>query len=175
MQYDYTRMMIIGCAGSGKSTLAKQLGQLLDRDVFHLDKLLWQPNWHLPSFEERSVIYNSIISQNSWIMDGMWTTHFADGLTRATVVIWLDFPRMTCIRGIFSRYFKYKNKPREDRAEGCNEILDAEFVKNTWNFNKTVKPTIAKLIADSGVPTIVINTRRQQKSFVDSIANTCVK
>ena len=45
------RIAIVGPAGSGKSTLARQLGDVLDLPVVHLDALFWQPGWREPSRE----------------------------------------------------------------------------------------------------------------------------
>jgi adenylate kinase family enzyme len=46
------KILVIGSGGSGKSTLARQLGELLDIEVKHLDRLYWQPGWTEPSKEE---------------------------------------------------------------------------------------------------------------------------
>lgn len=37
------KIVLIGSGGSGKSTLARQLGEKLKINVYHLDKLFWQP------------------------------------------------------------------------------------------------------------------------------------
>jgi adenylate kinase family enzyme len=39
------RTLVLGSSGSGKSTFARQLGQLLQVQVIHLDSHHWQPNW----------------------------------------------------------------------------------------------------------------------------------
>jgi adenylate kinase family enzyme len=39
------RIMVIGSGGAGKSTFARQLGEITGIEVFHLDKMFWQPNW----------------------------------------------------------------------------------------------------------------------------------
>ena len=36
---------IIGSCGAGKSTLARQLGEILDIKVIHLDSFYWKPGW----------------------------------------------------------------------------------------------------------------------------------
>jgi adenylate kinase family enzyme len=39
------KVLVIGPGGAGKSTLANQLGELLNIEVLHLDKLYWHPGW----------------------------------------------------------------------------------------------------------------------------------
>ena len=39
------KILIIGSSGAGKSTLAKRLHELTGIELFHLDKLYWNPNW----------------------------------------------------------------------------------------------------------------------------------
>jgi adenylate kinase family enzyme len=36
------RVAVIGCGGSGKTTLARQLGELLDLPVIHIDARYWR-------------------------------------------------------------------------------------------------------------------------------------
>ena len=36
--------MVIGLACSGKTTIARQLGEILNLPVFHMDKIIWQEN-----------------------------------------------------------------------------------------------------------------------------------
>lgn len=47
--------MVIGIsAGVGKSTFARNLGEILNMKVHHLDALFWKPNWVEASIEEFS-------------------------------------------------------------------------------------------------------------------------
>lgn len=39
------KIVLIGSGGSGKFTLARQLSEKLNINVYHLDSLLWRPNW----------------------------------------------------------------------------------------------------------------------------------
>ncbi|EIM06299.1 topology modulation protein [Planococcus antarcticus DSM 14505] len=47
------RIALIGSGGSGKSTLARKLGMKLNIEVYHLDALLWKPNWQPTTKEEQ--------------------------------------------------------------------------------------------------------------------------
>jgi adenylate kinase family enzyme len=39
------KILIIGSGGAGKSTLSRQLGNILNLEVIHLDSLYWHPGW----------------------------------------------------------------------------------------------------------------------------------
>lgn len=38
-------ILIIGPNGSGKSTLARELGELLNIKVVHIDRIFWRSDW----------------------------------------------------------------------------------------------------------------------------------
>ena len=56
MEFNYKRILIIGCGGAGKSTLARQLGKKLNLPVVHLDKIWWLPNWQNRTKEEFDIL-----------------------------------------------------------------------------------------------------------------------
>lgn len=143
---DLARVAIIGCPGSGKTTLSNSLQQILRRPVVHLDKVLWLPNWQMPSYEERVQIHSEIVNNENWIIDGMWKSHLVDRFKRATLVIFLDYKRGLCMRRAIKRRLKYGGKQREDIADGCLEKLDGYFLKYIWTFRKNVRPLIFQLV-----------------------------
>ena len=88
---DFSRVAVIGCPGSGKTTFAKSMGAIMSRQVWHLDKVLWNPNWEMLPYDKRKAIHDGLISSGEWIIDGMWRSHLADRFGRATLIIFLDY------------------------------------------------------------------------------------
>lgn len=169
---DLSRVAIIGSPGSGKSTLALELSQLLKRNVVHLDRVMWRSGWQLPSKEECKAIHDGLIAEECWIIDGMWGSLVADRFARATMVIFLDVNRLTCLRRAFFRSLKYRNKPRVDMAEGCRERLDRDFVSRIWGFPQNMRPRLLTLAEDNPQVTfIVIKGVAACKRFVKGIKN----
>ncbi len=168
---DFSRIAIIGCPGSGKTTFSLQLKNLLNREVVHLDKLLWNSNWQLPSFEVRSQLHAQAISADKWIMDGMWKSHLEERLQRATLVIFLDYRRSLCLKRVLTRRIKYSGKQRADIADGCFEKLDSEFMQFVWNFNKCTRPQILRLTKQYNVQTVVLASPKQTKAFLQQLQN----
>lgn len=167
LQADVSRIAVIGSPGSGKSTFAFQVGQILDRKVVPLDRVLWQPGWVLPPADERKSVHDKLIAEDCWIIDGMWGSLVADRFARATTVIFLDVCSLTCARRAFWRSLKYKGKPRADMAEGCEEKFDREFLQYILGFPRTIRPKILQLASDNpSVTFIMLKGVGQTKRFV---------
>ena len=66
---DLSRIAVIGCPGSGKTTLSNELGRILNRQVAHLDKVLWNPNWEMLPYDERKVIHDGLIAKDNWLIE----------------------------------------------------------------------------------------------------------
>lgn len=169
---DMSRIAIIGCPGSGKTTFSNTLGQILKREVIHLDKVLWKENWVMPDYYERSQIHGGIISADNWIIDGMWKSHLADRLNRATLVIFLDYKRSICVYRALKRRIKYTGKQRDDIADGCIEKLDGYFIKYIWTFRKKSRPQILQTLKEhSSLDIITLSSPRDTESFVLELNN----
>ena len=123
------KIMIIGSGGAGKSTLARKLGEKLNIEVFHLDSLLWRPNWEMVSREEQREIQNDLIKKEQWIIDGNYGGTMDVRLEAADTIIFMDFPRVICLYRAVKRYFQYRGKSRPDMVEGNDERLDWNFLK----------------------------------------------
>ena len=76
MEFNYKRILIIGCGGAGKSTLARQLGKKLNLPVVHLDKIWWLPNWQNRTKEEFDILLKEELTKPCWIIDGNYQRTF---------------------------------------------------------------------------------------------------
>lgn len=161
------RIIILGCAGSGKSTLAKELGEKLNIDVFHLDKIFYKPNWEE---EDKQVFIDKqkeIISLDKWIIDGNYRNTLDLRLAKCDLIIYLDYNRLVSIHGIYKRYKKYKGVQRDTIATGCYEKLDKDFIKWAWQFKKKAKPILfEKINQHQDIDLVVFKTRRKLKKWI---------
>src|SRR5688572_15904869 len=142
------KILVIGVGGSGKSTLARQLGELLDIEVKHLDRLYWRPGWTEPSKDEWLNKVKELTNENSWIMDGNFGGTLEVRMQRCDTIVFLDLPRLVCLWGIAKRRLLYHNRSRPDMAEGCPEKLDWEFVKWIWSYSQRSRPKVVKLLRE---------------------------
>lgn len=168
---DFSRIAVIGCPGSGKTTFSKRLGEILSREVVHLDKILWKPNWEMPPYDERVKIHDGIIFRSEWIIDGMWKSHLSDRLSRATLVIFLDYKRRVSFSRALKRRLKFRGKQRDDIADGCLEKLDGYFVKYIWTFRRKARPQIVRMLENGGGFTwVALKDPKQTENFLRQLS-----
>ena len=165
------RVMIIGCGGAGKSTLARRLGEKTGLPVVHLDQIWWAPgNWqHIekPEFDEKLALE---LEKPRWILDGNFNRTIEARLEACDTVIYLEYPRLVCIKNWLGRVIKNWGHHRPDMTEGCTEWIDPEFVKWIWNFNKNNRARYYELLNNADDKKVVIlKSRRQAQKFLDSL------
>jgi len=141
------RIAIIGSSGSGKSTLARELGELLQIPVIHLDKLFWQPGWIPTDHVTWSKMVQTMVQQPRWIIDGNYRGTLDVRLQTADTVIFLDLPRLICMWRAVKRRIQYANTDRPDIASGCDEqVFDPSlfnFLRRIWNYPYRARPDVA--------------------------------
>ena len=165
------RIIIIGCGGAGKSTLARQLGEKLGLPVVHLDKLFWKPGWVQVSQEEFDDLHRMELAKDRWIMDGNFNRTMPERIARCDTIIYLDFSRFACLRGVLKRVLTTYGTVRPDMGEGCPERIDWEFLKWVWNFNKNKRQRYYQLLNElTHAETIVLKNRRAVKRFLDGLS-----
>lgn len=143
------KILIIGSGGTGKSTLARQLGKILNLPVFHLDRYFWRPNWVQTPHEEWIQQIQQLIEQESWIMDGNYSSTLPQRLQYADTVIFLDFSTIVAMYRVLKRQVVHRKRKRTDITDGCEERLDLTFLKWVWNFRKTRRPKILTLLEEN--------------------------
>lgn len=168
--FSYKRILIIGSAGSGKSTFSKKLGELTNIPVIHLDKEYWLPNWQTPDKEGWRKRIEELTLVDSWIMDGNYGSTLDLRLKRADLVIFLDYNRFVCVRGVIKRSLNKKEHKRIDLAEGCTEKFDLDFIKWVWSFPKEYRPQIIKSLDEHpNVEKIIFKNRKESKKYLERL------
>ena len=164
------RIIIIGCGGAGKSTLAQQLGKKLNIPVVHLDKIFWKPGWVEKSPEEFDELHRHELSKETWIMDGNFNRTMPERIARCDTIIYLDFSRFACLRGVIKRVLTTYGTVRPDMGEGCPERIDFEFLKWVWNYNRDKRERNYRLLNEAThAQTIVLKNRRMVKRFLNEL------
>lgn len=163
------KIMIIGPSGAGKSTLARQLGEVLNLPVIHLDTFFWQPGWVRPLHDEWRTQQEQLLQGDSWIVDGEFTNTLEIRLAAADTIIMLDFPRILCLYRVFKRRFLFAGKTRPDMAQGCPEHIDQEFIWwIVWQYPTIGRRRTMQKIQEmnSAHKLIILRTPREVKRFV---------
>lgn len=165
------KICIIGYSGAGKSTLAKKLSKFYNINHLHLDSVHFLPNWNERNDKEMDDIVNDFISKNdSWIIDGNYRRIAKGRFNNADIIIFLAYNRLTCLKGVISRYNKYKNKTREDMASGCNEKLDKEFLSWVLFTGRTKERyNLYKSLVNNAKEGYIFKNRKQLYKYLKSI------
>ena len=165
------RVMIIGCGGAGKSTLARALGERTGLPVVHLDQIWWAPgNWVHREREEFDALLMAEMEKPQWILDGNFNRTIQLRLNKCDTVIYLDFPRLVCLKNWIGRVLKNWGHARADMAPGCSEWLDPGMAAWIWNFNKQNRKRYYELLNGlEGKQVYILKSRRAVKKFLDSL------
>ena len=169
------KIAIIGYSGSGKSTLAKQLSTYYKIPVLFLDKVKFLPNWVDRSLDESRLMVQDFMKNDSWVIDGNYRDFLQrQRLEEATKIIFLDFPRYSCLYRAFKRYCKYKNKTREDMANGCFEKMDFEFVNWILREGRTkeIKSHYDEIKKEFADKMVILRNQKEIDLFVLNIVNS---
>ena len=159
------RIVILGCAGSGKTTLARQLGERTGAPVIWLDSI-WRPHWTEKDVSAFRSLVKKAHAGDEWISDGNFALATFDiRLPRATVVIWLERPRLSCAWSAITRVFKRREVHRIGKL--------AEVLAFIWNFDQVNRPRIeaTRLSYGPHVPILRLSSRREIAGFLSSYDN----
>lgn len=166
------RVMIIGCGGAGKSTLARQLGEKTGLPVVHLDQIWWAPgNWQHITREEFDAQMMAEMEKPRWILDGNFNRTMELRLEKCDTVIYLDMPRVVCLKNWIGRVVKNWGHARTDMAPGCSEWFDPEMALWIWNFNKHYRQRYLQMLSElEGKQVHILKNRREVKRFLDNLS-----
>jgi adenylate kinase family enzyme len=164
------KILILGSGGAGKSTFARCLGEVLNIDVIHLDRLYWRPNWEKTPKDEWAEAVRKAISGDSWIIDGNFGGTRRMRIEACDTVIILDLPRLKCLYRVVKRAVRYRGKSRPDMAEGCNEKIDLEFMTWVWNYpSRSRKVMLEQLEEFSDKKVIFLSSDREVDTFLKTL------
>ena len=146
------RIVVVGTSGAGKTTLASDLSRLLDTPHVELDALRHGPNWtETPDDIFRQKIADALAGQN-WVVDGNYSVARDIVWTRATSIIWLDYPFYVTFSRLFRRTI-YRCVKRAELWNGNRENLkgvlfskDSLFIwafKTHWSRRKSLPVAFA--------------------------------
>jgi adenylate kinase family enzyme len=86
------RIVVVGVTGSGKTTTATHLARLFGIPHVELDSLHWLPNWvEMETGAFRQSVAQAL-SGPAWVTDGNYGKARDLIWSRATTLVWLDYP-----------------------------------------------------------------------------------
>jgi adenylate kinase family enzyme len=166
------RVAVIGSGGAGKSRFARELGERTALPVIHLDRLYWKPGWVPMPEDEWRAVHAELIEPDRWIIDGNYGSTMEQRIAVADTVVFLDLPRLDCIRGALQRQWRWRRGGRPDAAEGLRERIDLKFLWWIFRYPDTRRPGVLARLAKLPTTTQVIRirSRREARMVLDRLA-----
>ena len=135
------RIVIIGKPGSGKSTFALSLAKKLQLPLLHLDKIFFVENWEYRNYSDFLDEQRSWIDQNNWIIDGNSIQSLWMRYSRATMVVYFNYPTWRCFLRIFKRFLRH-NPAIDDMPGGCTKNISWKLITYLLGYEKRLNPVL---------------------------------
>ncbi len=128
------RVLVIGSPGAGKTTLSTRLAAKLGVPVHYLDLHHWEPGWKYRDAARAREAMTALSETPEWVIDGNFAESFDLRMRRADTLVWLDYPRATCVGRILLRTIRDYGQQKPDLPAGCPETFDVGVFRFAWRF-----------------------------------------
>lgn len=125
-----TRYAIVGTSGSGKTTLARQIAERLGIPHIEQDALHWEADWAAAPLDVMRERIKQATNAPSWALDGNYSKTRDIVWSRATHLIWLDYPFPLVFWRILYRTLR-RVVLREELWNGNRESLRMMFSRES--------------------------------------------
>lgn len=140
------RVAIIGCGGSGKTTLARRLATAIGTTATHLDAIYYDEEWNTLPPDKFAEVQAELVATERWVIEGNYASTLPIRLQRATHVIFLDLPAVTCLWGIVQRRWRYRGG--QYHQAGVYDRITWGFITYIWGYRREMAPRVRALLAD---------------------------
>jgi adenylate kinase family enzyme len=164
------RVAVIGSGGSGKSVFARQLAGRLAVPVVHLDRLFWRPGWVETPEDEWRAAQREMVRAEAWVIEGNHASTLDVRLAAADTIVMLDLGRVLCLWRVVRRSISYRRRERPDRAPGCPERLNRDFLRWVWRFPVEGRDEALAAVAEFG-PAATFHRLRTQRDVTAFLTN----
>ncbi len=168
------RIIVYGVTGSGKSTLAAQIGRRLGIPWHSVDDLMWEPGWvPVPADEQRARIA-ALCDEAEWVLDSAYGAWLDVPLSRADLVVGLDFPRWVSLTRLLRRT-AVRVVRRTEVCNGNRESVRGAISADSivaWHFRSFARKRdrMRRWHADpSGPPILLLQSPRAVSRWLDTL------
>jgi adenylate kinase family enzyme len=153
------RILVYGVTGSGKTTFAARLAEKTGLPWHSVDDLTWEPGWvEVPPDEQRRRI-GAICSGQQWILDTAYSKWLDVVLSRAELIVALDYPRWLSLGRLVRRSLLRALDHRticNGNTESFRQLLSRDSIV-VWHFRSFARKRqrINEWAADPSGPAVV--------------------
>jgi len=162
------KVFVTGNTGAGKTTLSNKISKRLNINVYSLDSIVWNPGWVQATPEERRERTEELISQKSWIVDGVCSRTFKE----AEFIVFLDLPLIVCLKNVLVRFIKNGLGAREGLPDNCPEFIGVlKSLRISLLYQKLSRPKIIDLIRQysSSKKIVIVKNHRDLNKVWDAL------
>ena len=157
------KIHIIGCSGTGKTYLARKLSEKYNIQHFDLDDIQWDNSadgygLKMP-VNKREELLKRILSQESWIIEGVYYAWVTESFQRADVIYVLDIPSYIYKYRIIMRFIKRKLGIEKGKKETFKSVYN--LLKWTNKYQNNNLKEIKKILEQYASKVVWISDSRE--------------
>ena len=157
------KIHIIGCSGTGKTYLARKLSKKYNIQHYDLDDIQWDNSadgygLKMP-VNKREELLKRILSQESWIIEGVYYAWVTESFQRADVIYVLDIPSYIYKYRIIMRFIKRKLGIEKGKKETFKSVYN--LLKWTNKYQNNNLKEIKKILEQYASKVVWISDGRE--------------
>ncbi|MFQ1699941.1 hypothetical protein ACJ5NV_05030 [Loktanella agnita] len=169
----FSRVVIVGANGAGKTWLAQRIAQWRGLPGISKDALALTTGWAQRDRAEVQAKVLDAVAAEAWVLEGGPSILLPEVLTRANLVVWLDFPAGLRFRRILWRSLRYLGRVRPEHPPGNRDWPGFRQWRFAWDAihkDDAFRSAIAAGLANTNVAIIRLTTPAEVTHFLDQIA-----
>jgi adenylate kinase family enzyme len=133
--------------------------------------MYWRAGWVEPPNAEWLRTVQQLLAGERWILDGNYGGTLGARLAACDTVVFLDLPRMVCLRNVIARRLKHLRGGRFDVAPGCPERLTWSFLYWIWTYPARRRSQILGLLSNlrPDQRAVVLRSRSEVSRFLKTL------
>jgi adenylate kinase family enzyme len=173
-----TRYLIHGVTGSGKTTLAADIAARTGLPWHSMDELTWEPGWVAVQADVQRERAAVVCAQDAWVMDTAYSSWLDLALSRAQVVVALDYPRWVSLARLLRRTVT-RVVDKQQICNGNTESWRLAFSRDSiilWHFRSfgRKRERIRSWLRDPPGPEIVhLTSPRATAAWLETLEPVC--